>query len=102
VEDGAGESGEEPQGDGEVSGGEAVGADSNGEVTSHSLYIAYGESMDSVAGDLVQLGLFENRQAFTAALERNNAGSKVQAGTFVIPSNATEDEVVKIITGRPN
>jgi len=72
------------------------------EITSHSLYISYGESMDNVAKDLVQLGLFENRQAFTAALDKHNAGSRVQAGTFIIPADATEDDVIKIITGIPH
>ena len=96
------------EGAGEETGGADEPADGNedaaagSEGTSHSLYIAYGESMDLVADDLVKLGLFASRQTFTAALERNNAGSKVQAGTFIISDNATEDQVVNIITGRSN
>lgn len=74
----------------------------NSAPSSYSLYIAYGENMNDVAKDLIQLGLFKTSQDFSAALERNNAGMKVQAGNFIIPSGATEDEVVRIITSTPS
>ena len=63
-----------------------------------SLYIAYGEPMSSVARHLVQLGFFESAQDFLDTLERNNAGTKVQAGNFVIPADSTKDDVIRIIT----
>jgi hypothetical protein len=65
----------------------------------YSLHIAYGESMAAIARNLVALGFFESEQDFVATLEAHNAAAKVQAGDFVLPADATKDEVVKIITG---
>jgi len=71
----------------------------NTEIVNHSLYIAYGQSMNEIADNIVHLGLFDDRQDFLNHIESNNAGLKVQAGDFIIPSNSTKDEVIKIITG---
>ena len=68
----------------------------------HSLHIASGESLASIGRNLVSLGLFEGEQAFVAALEARNATTRVRAGNFLIPSDATADDVVRILTGISN
>jgi len=66
--------------------------------SAYSLYIAYGESMNSVAKNLVTLGFFESAQDFLNTLEKNNLSTRVQAGTFILPAGSSKDDIVKIIT----
>ena len=93
------ESGTEPEPGPEPEPGVENGTTTPSEVVNHSLHIAYGQSMNEIADNLVRLGLFEDRQDFTIHIVRNNAEFKVKAGEFIIPSNSTKDEVIKIITG---
>jgi len=65
----------------------------------HSLYIASGESMNTIARNLVSLGLFESEQDFLDTLTAHNAATRVQVGNFIIPADATKDDVIRIITG---
>jgi len=83
----------------EGSGDETTGPSDGGPPEAHSLYIASGQSMTTIAGNLVSLGLFESEQDFIATLEAHNASARVQAGTFIIPVDSTKDEVINIITG---
>jgi len=69
------------------------------ELVNYSLYIAFGQSMNTIADNLIQLGFFENRQDFHEHITRHNADQRVQAGTFIIPSDSTKDKVIEIITG---
>ena len=91
-------------GNGEDSGdGEASGEGEGGEVSAdgsypHSLYIAYGESTDSIGQSLVNLGLFSSVEEFNTAVDAAGAATKLQAGTFTIPQNATHEEVIEILT----
>ena len=83
--------------------GEGSGENEDGEVSAdgtypHSLYIAYGESTDSIGQSLVDLGLFSSVDEFNTAVEAAGAATKLQAGTFTIPQNATHDEVIEILT----
>lgn len=64
----------------------------------YSVFIGYGQSMDKVAQNLVDMGFFKTKDDFFTALEERNAETKVQAGNFVIPRNATVDELIEIIT----
>ena len=54
--------------------------------------------MASVARNLMKLGFFESVEDFLSTLDRHNAGTRVQAGNFVIPADSTKDDIVKIIT----
>jgi len=90
------------EGDGMTGGtGASVSPDGTVEHTAFSLYIAYGESMSNVGDDLAKLGFFDSSQDFLTALDTRNAGSKVQAGEFVLPANATKDDIIRIITSPP-
>jgi len=69
------------------------------DTVNYALHIAYGQSMNEIADNLIKLGLFEDRQDFSNHISRHNADLKVKAGDFVIPANSTKDEVIGIITG---
>jgi hypothetical protein len=67
--------------------------------SSYTLQIASGESMNTVGNTLVSWGFFESTRDFLNALESQNAGTRVKAGTFTIPANSTAEDIVRIITG---
>ncbi len=90
--------------DGEAPGTEGDGSESiSGEVSAdgtypHSLYVAYGESMESIGQSLVNLGLFSSVEEFSSAVSAAGAETRLQSGTFTIPQNATPEEVISILT----
>ncbi|MGI6731845.1 MAG: hypothetical protein ACOX5F_08170 [Anaerovoracaceae bacterium] len=63
-----------------------------------SLTIEYGMTGDQIADALIRAGLLETRQQFYNAVAIAGAETKLQAGTFTIPANASPDEIVSIIT----
>ncbi len=63
-----------------------------------SVYIEYGEGMNSIADKFVSVGLFESRQDFKDIINQLDLSEKIQAGNFVIPLDATEKEVIAKIT----
>ncbi|PKM84857.1 MAG: hypothetical protein CVU86_05080 [Firmicutes bacterium HGW-Firmicutes-11] len=63
-----------------------------------SVYIEYGVNGSQIAQLLVDAGLLENTDAFYTALSAAGADTKLQAGSFKIPSNATPAEIIQIIT----
>lgn len=67
-----------------------------------SLYINSGESAESIGESLVTLGLFESTGDFINKINKKGVAEKIQYGTFQIPQDSTEDEVLKIITSPPN
>lgn len=67
-------------------------------VVNHSVYIEYGSTASDIADILIKIKLVENRQQFYDALAVAGAESKLQAGTFTVPSDSTPAEVVAIIT----
>ena len=79
-------------------GGGAQGNPGTGEVVNHSVYIAPGSTGEQIADIMVSIGLFNSRQEFVNAAKAAGAESKLKAGTFIIPSNATPSEVISIIT----
>lgn len=103
------------QGDGESSGegedrqGERDGAGTTGgqssgtgqqaetPVTTISVNIAQGSTSSKIAEVLVSAGLMANAQQFHDAVSAAHAETKLKAGTFQIPSNATPAEVVSIL-----
>lgn len=64
----------------------------------YSVYIAYDQPLSKVAKTFVDLGFFDTTGEFTAALTARGADKKVKAGNFIIPENATTDELINIIT----
>lgn len=81
---------------GGTSGNEGTGT--NGEPESFSVYINYGQTGDQIADILIDLGLIKDRQEFRTAIAAAGAEGKLQAGNFIIPSDATPAEVISIIT----
>jgi len=66
----------------------------------HSLYIASGQSVNTIGRNLVSLGIFDSERDFIDTLEAHNAATRIQVGTFIIPADATKEDVIRIITGR--
>ncbi|QHI72862.1 MltG/YceG/YrrL family protein [Aminipila terrae] len=97
-----------PVGDGTTSGsavtGSAVGGKpakgSNPEL--FSIYINYGESVSAIAQKFVDVGLFKSVDEFKTLVNQKNAASKLKSGNFIIPANATPDEVINKITTSPS
>ena len=81
---------------GGTSGNEGTGT--TGEVVNYSIYINYGDTGDKIADLLIGVGLIEDRQQFQSAVAAAGAEGKLQAGNFIIPSDATPAEVISIIT----
>ena len=63
-----------------------------------SIHIEYGATGSQIAQLLINAGLIPDRQTFYNAVEAAGADTKLQAGNFRIPSNATPDEIIRIIT----
>lgn len=80
---------------GGVSGQQDAGT---GEAVNYSVYINYGETGDQIADKLISVGLFTDRQQFNDAVAAAGAEGKLQAGDFIIPSDATPAEVISILT----
>ncbi|MDR3242691.1 MAG: endolytic transglycosylase MltG [Clostridiales Family XIII bacterium] len=70
----------------------------SGEVTNFSLYIAYGETGEQIANKLLAAGLIKTKEEFYDAIAAVNAATRLQAGTFIIPSNVTVEEIVDTLT----
>ncbi|QIB70184.1 endolytic transglycosylase MltG [Aminipila butyrica] len=88
-----------PVGDG-TSGGAVTNGGTGGDSESpYSIYINYGESTNTIAQRFVDVGLFDSVSQFNTLLTEMNAASQIKAGNFIIPANATPEEVIqKIIT----
>lgn len=104
--DGTAGADESQQGEGSNSrnGGGTIGGQSSGAgqhtetpATTISVSIAPGSTASKIADVLVSAGLFENSQQFYNAVSAANADTKLKAGEFLIPSNATPAEVVAIL-----
>lgn len=63
-----------------------------------SIYIEYGATGSDIAKLLMDAGLVKTRDDFYDAVRKAGADTKLQAGSFKIPANATPDEIIKIIT----
>lgn len=75
--------------------GETVGEPTISQV---SIYIEYGATGSQIAQILIDSGLIESSEQFYSAVEAAGADTKLQAGSFKIPSNATPAEIISIIT----
>lgn len=67
-------------------------------VEMYAVYINYGESLQVIADKFVAVGLFATSEDFFAAVEAASAGTQIKTGNFIIPSNATPEEVIELIT----
>jgi YceG-like family. len=64
----------------------------------YSVYIDNGASAEKIADILISVGLVDSRKQFYSAVTTAGAEEKLRAGNFIIPSDATPDEVVEILT----
>lgn len=64
----------------------------------YSIYINYGEATSTIAQKFVDVGFFDSVEEFNTLVTQMNAASSIKAGNFIIPSNATPEEVIKEIT----
>ena len=67
----------------------------------YSVYINYGDSVNTVAGYLVDLGFFDTKEGCIAAINDAGVAQKLQVGTHVIPRDATPEEAIKTLTTSP-
>lgn len=86
------------QGQTGTQGGGTQGNAGTGEVVNYSVYIAPGSTGEQIADIMIGAGLFSSRQDFLSAVNAVGAESKLQAGTFIIPSNSTPAQIISIIT----
>lgn len=66
----------------------------------YSVYINTGSTDAQIADLLIEVGLFQTRQAFYDAVSAAGAEGKLRAGNFVIPSDATPSRVISILTNQ--
>ena len=99
--------GDDTTSEGAVTGNASTGSAVGGKGTSgsavelYSIYINYGESTTVIAQKFVDAGLFDSVQQFNTLVTQMNAASSIKAGNFIIPANATPEEVIKKITTSP-
>ena len=74
------------------------GSTDPGKVENYSIYIKPGSTGDQIADLMIGVGLFTDRKQFNDAVTAAGKDGRLQAGTFIIPSNATTAEVIAIIT----
>jgi len=85
------------EGEGNGDGDSDGGSDSD-EVEILAVYVNYGESLQSVADKFVSVELFETSEEFLSVVEKAGVQTQIKTGNFIIPANATDEEVIEIIT----
>ncbi|MDO4711726.1 MAG: endolytic transglycosylase MltG, partial [Peptostreptococcaceae bacterium] len=65
---------------------------------SKTITIASGSSAGSIAGTLKSNGLISDTNAFLNKVVASGKENKLKAGTFTIPSNASVDQIINILT----
>ena len=96
----------QPEGGGETAqtgeeGGTTVDPETPSDTTGgypYTLTIDYGQPLSELAQTLVGLGYFESVSEFNEVCKKYGADTKIQSGTFTIPRNATQVEILSIIT----
>lgn len=69
-----------------------------GSPESVTFVVQRGQSSYGVAEALAEAGLIEDAAAFDQYLEGNGYSKRINAGTYEIPVDSTEEEIAKIIT----
>lgn len=62
------------------------------------IHIEYGATGSKIAQILIDSGLLQTKEEFFDAVNESGADTKLQAGNFEIPANATPSEIISIIT----
>lgn len=73
-------------------------ADGGDAIEMLAIYINYGESLQSVAEKFVSVELFPTSEEFLSIIEDAGVQTQIKTGNFIIPANATDEEVIEIIT----
>lgn len=68
------------------------------EINQISIYIEYGATGNHIAQLLIDYDLIQTKEQFYDAVAAAGADTRLQAGNFKIPSNATPAEIIEIIT----
>ena len=80
---------------------EVIDPDQEGEpvddVLMYAVYINPGETLQSIGQKFVDVGLFPKVETFIQLANDMGVSTKIQAGNFILPSNSTPEEVMKII-----
>lgn len=72
--------------------------DKSGNLVNHSLYVNPGDSAAKIGDNLAELKIAESREEFVNAVNAAGVASKLKSGTFIIPSNATLEQAIAILT----
>lgn len=67
------------------------------EIEMLAIYVNYGESLQTIAEKFVAVGLFSTTEEFLTAIEEADVQTQIKTGNFIIPSNATHEEVIETI-----
>jgi len=62
-----------------------------------SVYINSGDSMQTIGANLVSAGFFSSVEEFVQLISDKGVSTQVRMGNHIIPSNATQDEVIEYI-----
>jgi hypothetical protein len=73
-------------------------ANEESEVSQVTINIEYGSTGSQIAQLLIDSGLISSKQEFFDAVTAAAADTKLQAGNFIIPSDASPAEIIAIIT----
>jgi len=67
------------------------------EVVMYAIYINSGETLQSIGQKFVSVGLFPTVEDFVQLANDMGVATTIKAGNFIMPSNSTPEEVMKII-----
>ena len=73
-------------------------ATDGGDIEMLAIYINYGESLQSIAEKFVSVDLFSTPEKFLSVIEDAGVQTQIKTGNFIIPANATDEEVIEFIT----
>ena len=86
------------EGDGAAVEGDGAAVEGDDDIEMLAIYINYGESLQSVAEKFVSVELFSSSDEFLSIIEDAGVQTQIKTGNFIIPVNATDEEVIEIIT----
>ncbi|MEG1583918.1 MAG: hypothetical protein RR131_05420 [Anaerovorax sp.] len=66
-------------------------------VVNYSIYVEPGSTGTQIADSLLKVKLIDTKDEFVTAVNSAGVASKLKAGTFIIPSNATLEQTIAIL-----
>lgn len=81
-----------------IEGDDEAGIDGEDDIEMLAIYVNYGESLQSVAEKFVSVELFSSTEEFLSVIEDAGVQTQVKTGNFIVPANATAEEIIEIIT----